>query len=298
MPPMSRIRLSPTTMTPSAETCCPMPEKLDTVRNAVLTSAPTMTSRTSTGSSAASRTSEIAAALRLRPCSTASTSARLRSVTSVGRIASAGRRRRARSVSCWWPLPVGVGLPLLRAADRRQALGGGDQRLAVERRRAELGEPLAADQDHDPVADVQVDELVGGQQQAGAALARSPAASSSSSSAFDATSTPRVGVIATISRGLRASARATVTFCWLPAGQLADRLVQPGRHDRQPPGQRRRRRRTGPAGAASRAAGPASRRSSWWRSRPRRAAPRSPRPGGPRGCSRPRPAARDRGGPA
>ena len=37
-----------------------------------------------------------------------------------------------------------------------------------------------------------------------------------SSSSFDATSTPRVGVIATISAGSCASVRATVTFCWLP----------------------------------------------------------------------------------
>ena len=36
MPPISRIRLSPTTTTPSAELCSPMPAKFDTVRNAGL----------------------------------------------------------------------------------------------------------------------------------------------------------------------------------------------------------------------------------------------------------------------
>ena len=33
MPPISRIRLSPTTTTPSAEICWPIPEMFDTVRN-------------------------------------------------------------------------------------------------------------------------------------------------------------------------------------------------------------------------------------------------------------------------
>jgi hypothetical protein len=33
---------------------------------------------------------------------------------------------------------------------------------------------------------------------------------------LEATSTPRVGVMATMSRGSRARARATVTFCWFP----------------------------------------------------------------------------------
>ena len=41
-------------------------------------------------------------------------------------------------------------------------------------------------------------------------------ASDASSSSLEATSTPRVGVIATISFGSLASARATATFCWLP----------------------------------------------------------------------------------
>src|SRR5581483_3173966 len=41
-------------------------------------------------------------------------------------------------------------------------------------------------------------------------------ASAASRSSFDATSTPRVGVIATTSFGRLAAARATVTFCWFP----------------------------------------------------------------------------------
>ncbi len=55
MPPISRIRLSPTTTTPSAELCWPMPAKFDTVKNAGLTTVPTTISSTSTGSSATSR---------------------------------------------------------------------------------------------------------------------------------------------------------------------------------------------------------------------------------------------------
>ncbi len=42
-----------------------------------------------------------------------------------------------------------------------------------------------------------------------------------SSSSFDATSTPLVGVIATMSDGRCASVRATVTFCWLPPDSSA-----------------------------------------------------------------------------
>ena len=55
IPPISRIRLSPTTTTPSAEICCPTPVRLDVVRNAGLTSEPTTTSTTSTGSRAGPR---------------------------------------------------------------------------------------------------------------------------------------------------------------------------------------------------------------------------------------------------
>ena len=55
MPPISRIRLSPTTTTPSAELCSPMPAKFDAVKKAGLTSVPTMISTISTGNSAASR---------------------------------------------------------------------------------------------------------------------------------------------------------------------------------------------------------------------------------------------------
>ena len=55
MPPIIRIRLSPTTTTPSAELCWPMPAKFETVKNAGLTTVPTTISSTSTGSSATSR---------------------------------------------------------------------------------------------------------------------------------------------------------------------------------------------------------------------------------------------------
>ena len=49
-----------------------------------------------------------------------------------------------------------------------------------------------------------------------APVSRATPASEPSSSSLDATSTPRVGVIATISDGSWARVRATVTFCWLP----------------------------------------------------------------------------------
>ena len=55
MPPIIRIRLSPTTTTPSAELCSPMPAKFETVRKAGLTTVPTTISSTRTGSSATSR---------------------------------------------------------------------------------------------------------------------------------------------------------------------------------------------------------------------------------------------------
>ena len=64
MPPTSRIRLSPTTTTPSDEICWPTPDMLDTVRKTGLTRAPTMMSTTRTGNKAASRRRAIAVA----PC--------------------------------------------------------------------------------------------------------------------------------------------------------------------------------------------------------------------------------------
>ena len=66
MPPMSKIRDSPTTMTPSEEICWPRPVMFDTVRKWEFRSAPTTMSTARTGSSAASRIHEIAAALLLR----------------------------------------------------------------------------------------------------------------------------------------------------------------------------------------------------------------------------------------
>ena len=54
-----------------------------------------------------------------------------------------------------------------------------------------------------------------------APLVAATPASELSSSSFDATSTPRVGVIATMSDGWCASVRATVTFCWLPPDSSA-----------------------------------------------------------------------------
>ena len=67
MPPISRISDSPTTTTPSEENSWPMPVMFDTVRKWGFRMAPTTTSTASTGSRAASRSQETAAAPRLRP---------------------------------------------------------------------------------------------------------------------------------------------------------------------------------------------------------------------------------------
>ena len=72
MPPIMIIRLSPTTTTPRAEACRPIPEKFDTVRNTLLTREPTMMSTTTTGRRAASLTSDTARAWRLLCCSVTS----------------------------------------------------------------------------------------------------------------------------------------------------------------------------------------------------------------------------------
>ena len=141
MPPISRIRLSPTTTTPSAETCCPTPVRFEVVRNAGLTIEPTTTRMTSTGSSAAPRTNPTAARPRLRPST-----------------AGACRGR------------CEVGLAHVRHRDplacRRKPLGGRDQLLAVKRRLAELGEDPPTNEHDNALADLQVVELVAGQQQA------------------------------------------------------------------------------------------------------------------------------------
>jgi hypothetical protein len=86
IPAISRIRASPTVTTPSAEICWPIPEMFVTERNVPpLSSVPTMMSTASTGISAASRISEMATALRLRPCrwSRASTAVRLATAPTV-----------------------------------------------------------------------------------------------------------------------------------------------------------------------------------------------------------------------
>ena len=185
MPPMSRISDSPTTTTPSAEICWPIPVMFETVRKWLFRSEPRPAARPAPAAGpprAATRSPPRSGA---PPASADSTSA-----------ASAAR------------------LSLCRSC-RSQPFGGRDQRLAVEGRLGELGEDLAADEHQHPVADDQVVQFVAGQQQARAGLGviRS---SSESSSSLDATSTPRVGVMATISTGSLARARATVTFCWLP----------------------------------------------------------------------------------
>src|SRR5580693_124178 len=146
MPPISRISDSPTTTTPREEICCPIPVMFDTVRKWLFSTAPTTMSMARTGSSAASRSQEIAAALRLRRRSSAdSTSA-----------ASAAM------------------LSLISLMANLHALAGRDQRLAVEGRVGELGEDLPAHQHEHAAADDQVVKLVAGQQQARAGFGGDP----------------------------------------------------------------------------------------------------------------------------
>src|SRR5579884_2122548 len=128
MPPISRISDSPTTTTPRAEICWPMPVILETVRKWLFSSVPTTMRTTSTGSSAASRSHEMAAALRLR------------------------LRSRADSTSA----ASVVRLSLISLMSDLHALGGRDQVLAVEGRLGELPEDLAAYQHQYAVADDQV----------------------------------------------------------------------------------------------------------------------------------------------
>ena len=66
-------------------------------------------------------------------------------------------------------------------------------------------------------------------------------------------------MIATISLGSRASARATVTFCWLPPDSSPTGWSRPAETSDSAARQRRRRGGAAPAGAASRAAAPAGR---------------------------------------
>ncbi len=108
MPPMMMIRLSPTTTTPSAEICCPTPARFEVVRNAGLTSEPTIRSTTSTGKSAAPRTNATAARRRLRRSNGAPSSAVSRGL----RFADVGHRL---------------------SPDGHEALGGCDQLLVVVR---------------------------------------------------------------------------------------------------------------------------------------------------------------------
>jgi hypothetical protein len=65
---------------------------------------------------------------------------------------------------------------------------------------------------------------------------------------LEATSTPRVGVMATISTGSLASARATVTFCWLPPDSSRTGWPSPAdtRDSRRASGAARASRRLGP----------------------------------------------------
>jgi hypothetical protein len=65
---------SPTTVTPSAEICPPISVRLETVRKWLFSTPPTISKTTSTGSNAASRSQEIAAADRFRPEATATES--------------------------------------------------------------------------------------------------------------------------------------------------------------------------------------------------------------------------------
>ena len=90
MPPIIRIRLSPTTTTPSAETCWPMPAMLDTVRKAGLTTEPTTSRMTSTGSSATSRSTLMLTPRRRR----GPAPARGRAAAGGRRVGRAGGQRR------------------------------------------------------------------------------------------------------------------------------------------------------------------------------------------------------------
>ena len=198
-----------------------------------------------------------------------------------------GRRRSAaRSLR-----PVALAVPC-------QALGGDDQLVAVEGRPAELGEDLAADQHDDPVADLQVGQLVGAQQHARAARRRH--VGERAEQQFLGRDVHAAG------RRDRDDERRAVRerprdgdLLLVAAGQLADRLAGPRRHQGQPRGRAAPRRRPGARGRST-------------PSRPRQlagdghrdvlgdaeVAPRSPRRGGPPGCSRSRRAAPRRGGPA
>jgi hypothetical protein len=69
---MRSMRLSPTTTTPRADACKPMPEKFDTDMKTGLTTLPTMMRITTTGRSATSLTKDTALAWRLICCSATS----------------------------------------------------------------------------------------------------------------------------------------------------------------------------------------------------------------------------------
>ena len=167
---MSRIRLSPTTVTPRAETCCPMPEKLEAVRNAGIDQCPDddqededrdqcrLADQRERGGAAAAALQHL---LDLCPAALGDLGRRFGGAGGIAApdVSHAAGPCPSDSVCCCCVLPS---LPVPSVA----AISAS----GVKRRRAELGEPLATDQDHDPVADVQVGELVAGEQQAGAAL--------------------------------------------------------------------------------------------------------------------------------
>src|SRR5579875_1750887 len=127
---------SPTTITPRAEICWPMPVRLEPVRKAGLTIEPTITSTTRAGSRATSRTTLIVAPRSPTPPSMPAEPAR--AVTAPVSVVFC----MSVMASLAWPAIV-----CLVCAD---PLGGRDQPLAVVGR-GDLAEHLAADEDHDAV---------------------------------------------------------------------------------------------------------------------------------------------------
>ena len=209
MPPIMRIRLSPTTTTPSADICWPIPAMFETVRKTGLTTAPTTSSSTRTGSSATSRSTPT-----LRP-----------------RIAPARPCLRAGSAPATWragswlrPRLSGVAFEIIalppRCAVLAVAVLVSPSVATISWSRSNGGSlnsvntsPRTSTMTRSQITRSESSSL---HSSTPAPVCPATLASESSKSALDATSTPRVGVIATIRPGSWASVRATVTFCWLP----------------------------------------------------------------------------------
>jgi len=232
-PPIIRIRLSPTTTTPSAELCW---SDAGEVRDGQERRADPPLRRCSavprTGSSATSRSmptfmvriqdpAEPPAAGRTAFPPPGRTSVRTDALGRLVRDHSAASRPvigRAVCISC-------------------HALRRDDQLVAVEGRFAEFGEDLAPEKHDDPVADHQVGQLVAAEQYACPAGRRHVGEGVEQQFLRSHVHTA-VGVIATMSEGRCASVRATVTFCWLPPDSSSNGWPRAGGHQREPCGQR------------------------------------------------------------